>query len=243
VNALRQSLRALQDLVFPPVCLHCGGLCEGSALDHVCSACDPLIVRVRSPRCTTCGHPFFGVVDGERLCPHCEGLQPAFREGRTVTLLKGPARALVLTLKYHSGLHVLRDVETVVRQSTEVCTFVRGAVLVPVPLHPRKLRERGYNQAQLLAEVFARAADEQASVRTLLQRVEDSETQTAYDRQARRDRMKNAFAPVAGEAINPDHHYILVDDVFTTGSTLNACARVLRRAGCLNLDVLTFGHG
>ncbi|HEX2099300.1 MAG TPA: phosphoribosyltransferase family protein, partial [Candidatus Synoicihabitans sp.] len=67
--------------------------------------------------------------------------------------------------------------------------------------------------------------------------------QTTFDRRHRRERMKNAFAPLPGAVITPDSRYILVDDVFTTGSTLNACARVLRRAGCLTLDVVTFGHG
>ena len=100
---LRRLGRALGDLVFPPVCLNCGGLCEASPLRHVCARCAPAIVRVEAPHCTTCGHPFYGEVHGERLCPHCEGLHPAFREGRTFTLFKGAARALVIELKYGSN--------------------------------------------------------------------------------------------------------------------------------------------
>ena len=240
---LSVSLRTLRDLVFPPVCLHCGGLCEDSLLRHVCRRCDPLLVRVVPPHCLTCGHPFFGVLEGERLCPHCDGLQPAYREARTLTLLKGPARDLVLGLKYRSAFHVRADLEVLERENAGFCTFIHGAHLVPVPLHPRKERERGYNQSLLLAEAFVRAVAGAATIRPVLQRVEDSETQTVYDRKARRERMKNAFAPVPGADITPGHRYILVDDVFTTGSTLNACARALRRAGALNLDVVTFGHG
>lgn len=235
--------RAFVDLLFPPVCLGCGGLCEGSTLRHVCARCVPLITQVAPPHCPTCGHPFFGEVAGERICPHCEHLRPAYREARTVTLFKGPARELVLMLKYHGGRHVLTDLERLVRANDHVREFLRGAVLVPVPLHPRKHRERGYNQSDLLAQVFVHAVDGDARIRPLLRRVEDTESQTAFDRQARRRRMKNAFAPAPGGDITPGQRYILVDDVFTTGSTLNACARVLRRAGCLNLDVVTFGHG
>jgi ComF family protein len=240
---LSAGVRTLRDLAFPPVCMHCGGLCEDSSLRHVCRRCDPLIVRVGSPHCPTCGHPYFGVVEGERICPHCEGLSPAYREARTLTLLKGPARDLVLGLKYRAAFHVLGDLESLARANAEFADFIRGATLVPVPLHPRKERERGYNQSLLLAEAFVRAVDGGANVQTLLRRVEDTETQTFFDRRARRERMKNAFAPVPGADITPRHRYILVDDVFTTGSTLNACARVLRRAGALNLDVVTFGHG
>ena len=111
------------------------------------------------------------------------------------------------------------------------------------PLHPRKQRERGYNQSALLATHLARAAGGGTLVEGLLRRTVDTQTQTAFDRKTRQANLKNAFALVQGASLNPDLHYILVDDVFTTGSTLNGCARVLRRAGCLNLDVVTFGHG
>jgi ComF family protein len=243
LRAMQPALHVLRDLVFPPVCLHCGGLCEDSTLAHVCRRCDPLLIRVQPPHCQTCGHPFFGVVEGERMCPHCLELKPAYGEARTFVLLKGPARDLILALKYHRGLHVLADLERVFRENRAVGDFIRGAVLVPVPLHPRKERKRGYNQSQLLAETLVRAVDGQAEVRHLLRRVVDTPSQTGFDREARRARMKNAFAPAPGAAITAGPHYILVDDVFTTGSTLNACAHALRGAGALNLDVVTFGHG
>jgi len=158
-------------------------------------------------------------------------------------LCRGPARALVLELKYHGGRHVLRDMEAIFRRSPSVLALARGAVLVPVPLHPRKERERGYNQSALIAGVLARAAGGGARVEPLLRRVVDTPTQTSFDRRTRRDNLKNAFALDSRAGLNPSLHYLLVDDVFTTGSTLNSCARVLRQAGCLKLDVATFGHG
>lgn len=236
-------LRAVGDVFFPPVCVGCNGLVETGPLRHVCERCAALAPPVAHPHCTTCGHPFFGEVDGERLCVHCEGLRPAFGEGCTGYLLKGPIRGLVHSLKYRHGLHVLGDIETLIRRSPDLRAFVRGAVLVPVPLHPRKRRERGYNQSELLAGCFARAADGDVSVDSVLVRVVDTESQTHFDRATRRANLKNAFALRPGVVINPSLHYILVDDVFTTGSTLNACAGALRRAGGLNLDVVTFGHG
>lgn len=238
-----ELLRGFTDIVFPPVCLQCGGLVEGGRLRHVCVRCEPLIHRVEPPSCTTCGSPFFGEVEGERMCPHCEGLRPLYGEGRTVTLFKGPARALVHELKYHHGHHVLADLEEVARGSAHVMEFIRGTVLVPVPLHPRKERERGYNQTVLLAGVLARAAGGATRVEPLLRRVVDTPSQTAFDRKARRANLKNAFALARGATINPSSPYTLVDDVFTTGSTLNSCSGVLRQAGALNLNVVTFGHG
>lgn len=243
--AVENAASALGDVLFPPVCVACGGLVEPepAGLRYVCARCAPAIEYVQPPHCTTCGHPYYGDVEGERMCPHCEGLIPEFQEGRTATLFKGPVRALVIELKYHRGMHVLRDLETVVRRSVGFLGFVREAVLVPVPLHPRKRRERGYNQAELLAEIFARTAGGATRVEKLLQRRMDTATQTAFDRRTRLDNLKNAFALAPRAALNPALSYIIIDDVFTTGSTVNSCARVLRRAGAVNLRVATFGHG
>lgn len=239
----KKLFNGLRDVVFPPVCLGCGGLVEGGRLRHVCVPCETMIHFVEEPHCSTCGSPFFGEVEGERMCPHCDGLHPQYGEGRTLTLFKGAARALVHALKYHHGQHVLGDIETLARGSEHLMEFVRGAVLVPVPLHARKERERGYNQTALLAEVLARAAGGTTRVERLLRRVVDTPSQTTFDRKARRANLKNAFALARGATINPGSPYLLVDDVFTTGSTLNSCAGVLRRAGALNLNVVTFGHG
>jgi len=242
-GTLEALWRAAGDLVFPPVCVHCGGLVEPGGLRHVCARCGPLIIRVQPPHCRVCGHPFAGEVHGERRCSHCAEFAPAFREGRTCVLLTGPARALVHALKYHRALHVLADMAVLIRATAGMGDYLRGAVLVPVPLHPRKERERGYNQSRLLADCFAATGGAGTRVATPLRRVVDTPTQTNLDRRTRQANLKNAFALRAGAAINTAEHYVLIDDVFTTGSTLNACAAVLRRAGCLNLDVVTFGHG
>lgn len=240
---LKRLAHGVGDVTFPPVCVSCHGLVEHGEYRHVCPDCAEKFDFVAEPACYVCGHPFYGEVIGERMCPHCEGLAPAFRQGRTCVLFKGPARSLVHELKYHRGLYALADIEAVIRRAPRVLELVHDAVLVPVPLHPRKERERGYNQSLLLAEAFARAAGGRTRVEMLIKRDIDTVSQTAFDRQTRRKNLKNAFSVARRAAINPVHHYILVDDVFTTGSTLNSCAAVLRRAGCLNLDVVTFGHG
>ncbi len=244
---LRRLTRGLSDTVFPPVCVHCRGMVEsdetGEALRHLCARCAGQIEYIRPPHCTTCGHPFYGVVEGAHMCMKCEGLEPAFREGRTAVLFKGPARALVIELKYHRGLHVLGDMREIFRRSPHVLELVRGSIVVPVPLHAVRLRHRGYNQSQLLAETLAEVAGGGTRVETLLRRVIDTRTQTAFDRRTRMANLKNAFALAEGANLNSSIHYTLLDDVFTTGSTLNSCALTLRRAGALNLDVVTFGHG
>ncbi|GAB5562828.1 MAG: hypothetical protein SynsKO_44750 [Synoicihabitans sp.] len=150
---------------------------------------------------------------------------------------------MVLSLKYRHGLFVLEDMVTLIRQNQAVCDFVGEACLVPVPLHSRKEREREYNQSHYIAEAFQAACLGKPQIADLLQRIRDSASQTTFDRETRRKRMKNAFAARRQALITPDERYILVDDVFTTGSTLNACATALSRAGAVNIDVITFAHG
>lgn len=249
----------LADVVFPPVCVHCDGIVEriektdtaaetrpAHALRHVCARCAARIEFAAEPCCSTCGHPFYGELAGSRVCEHCEGLSPDFDEGRTAVLFRGAARDLIHALKYNGARFVLRDIEKILERSPRVIEFARGAVLVPVPLHPRKERERGYNQARFIAECMARAAGGMASntqVEMLLRRVVDTVSQTALDRATRRKNLRKAFALAPGARVDAARKYVLVDDVFTTGSTLNSCAGVLRRAGCAHVGVLTFGHG
>jgi len=242
-DTFRRAVDDLAELAFPRSCISCAALTEDSRFEHLCARCASQLSFVQEPACVTCGHPYFGAVEENRRCPHCEGLDPAFKFGKTALLCRGPARTLVHELKYHRGVFLSRDIEAIFRECPAILEFVRGAVLVPVPLHPRKKRQRGYNQSGLIADALARAVDGRARVENCLVREVDTASQTAFDRRTRVANLKNAFALSRDTIITSGHHYILVDDVFTTGSTLNGCARVLRHAGALNLDVVTFGHG
>ncbi len=236
-------LRALRDVWFPPVCAHCRALVDPRRRRHLCEPCARRLQHVDGPHCTTCGYPFFGDTDTDRVCEHCFTLEPEFREGRTAVLLRGPARTLVIDLKYHGALHLLAEVGLIVRETEGFLDYLRGATLVPVPLHARKLRERGYNQSRLLAETFARAAGGGTRVAEPLRRGVDTPTQTRLDRKTRQENLRGAFAARDGLRLDPAERFVIVDDVFTTGATLNACAVALRRAGARTIDVATFGHG
>ncbi len=244
MSGLSELARGMGDVVFPPTCVHCRDLVEGGSFRHICVTCEKQINWVNPPHCATCGHPFYGEIGAsDRLCEHCVGLEPAYRAGCTAVLFKGPVRSLVIELKYHRGRHVLEDMTEIFRRAPHVLDHVRDGVLVPVPLHPRKARERGFNQSELVAEMLVRAAGGATRVEHLLKRTTDTQTQTAFDRRTRQENLKNAFALARGASLIAGQHIILVDDVFTTGSTLNSCARTLRCAGALNLDVVTFAHG
>ncbi len=242
-RALRGTRDALLDLVYPRECLITGEIVPPAHPYRYLSATAVGDFRfIHPPHCRRCGFPFFGLVLGARDCPHCRELQPLFSEGRSLLVLKGPVRQLVYTLKYHAGRHIMADLGRLMGANSHFIRFLKDARLVPVPLHPRKQRERGFNQSLLIAREMAAAADG-ARVADILTRLRDTPSQTRMDRSLREKNVKNAFALKRGGVIDGKVRYVLVDDVFTTGATLNACAAVLRRAGAARVDVATFGHG
>lgn len=239
---LKPLARHLLDVFFPRSCVHCGDAVEDSDYAFICRACSRELFISKPPTCTTCGYPFFGMLAGPKVCPHCVELDPLFDEGKTLFLAKGPARSLIHELKYKAGFYVLRDIETILERAPYYRAYFKEAILVPVPLHSSKLRERGFNQSERIAEALC-APTGAKSCQNLLVRTVYTQTQTRLSRAARHQNVKNAFALAGDAVVIPDQTYILVDDVFTTGSTLNACAAALREAGVTRLKVATLGHG
>lgn len=197
---------------------------------------------VADPRCRTCGYPIWGDAGSQEFCQHCEHLSPAYGQCVSLALFKGPVRELIHALKYEQGLWALRDIRVIVQKASWPESFLAEASVVPVPLHPRKLRERGYNQSELIAKEVC-ATIPTFSIDPILERVLDTASQTKFDKSERRRNLKNAFSLRQNRAIDPAKRYLIIDDVFTTGSTINACASALRKAGARRIDAMTVGHG
>jgi ComF family protein len=238
------SPRPFLDLLFPRDCVLTGEPLGDSRLRYVSDAAAARLPVIRDPRCPKCGHPYFGPVEESPACPHCADLRPAFREGRCGYLLSRDCRTLVHALKYQRKRHLARDLAALLAAAPGFLDFLAGAVVVPVPLHPRKQRKRGFNQAEeILGELAARAG-EAFETRRLLRRVSRTESQTRATRKERMKRVKGAFEVIdGGEPLPAGRRYVLFDDVFTTGATLDTCARALRQAGPRRIDVAAFAHG
>jgi competence protein ComFC len=235
--------KALVDLIFPRSCVHCSNTIEDSPYDFICADCSKDIYPCLPPACKTCGYPFWGAMAGPKVCPHCCELNPVFDQGKALFLAKGPGRSLLHELKYHNGFYALKDLAQMVATTPHYLEYIQNAVLIPVPLHPAKQRERGFNQSEKLARMLANATTGSSRVENLLIRTVFTQTQTRLNQAERHQNVKNAFALTPDTVLIPDKQYIIVDDVFTTGSTLNACACVLRKAGATQLKVVTIGHG
>ena len=235
-------LHALWDVLYPHNCICCGCGTGAGPFDYLCDRCRGELYWVNSPRCPTCGTPFYGIVESPPRCPNCIELKPVFRSGHTLFLLRGAGKQLVHELKYRHGLYLLKDLQTLMEQRTELSAFLKNAVLVPVPLHPKRKRQRGFNQSYALARCLAKIS-EGTAIETLLRRVVYTPTQTRLNRQERQRNLRNAFSLKKGCSIQSGRKYIVVDDVLTTGSTLNACCKTLRKTGIDDLHIFALGHG
>ena len=119
----------------------------------------------------------------------------------------------------------------------------KNAILVPVPLHSTKQRERGFNQSDALAQVLKKTLNTNIQIQNSLIRTRFTQTQTSLTKEQRKENIRGAFALSPNIKLDLDKKYILVDDVFTTGSTANACAKILKKAGIQTIELLTLAHG
>ncbi len=226
----------LQVLEFflPRVCVFCGRALGVEAQAAVCPDCSALIQWVSSPQCPRCGRVFASREGPDHLCGACETDPPPFTRAQAAALYDGPAAQAIRRLKYSRRMDCLGVMQTWLRQPYCLELVEAADLLVPVPLHSRRLQERGFNQALLLARAFPEVP---LGPETLV-RVRHTVPQTGLNSKARRDNVRRAFAVLLPEQVK-DKRVLLIDDVYTTGATVKECARVVLQAGARQVEVLT----
>ena len=245
-NGWRRRLGRLLDLVYPPRCVLCAsGLRDGRSL---CADCDAALPRLTAPFCERCGEGFQGRIDGDFRCPNCSELTFAFEFARAAMVRDEGTRELVHQLKYRRAIHLAEELGRLAAEAFGDERFgtalAMGWPLVPVPLHRSRLQHRFFNQAAEIARVIGRHTG--LPVVTALKRVRSTDTQTRLSRKERLQNLHGAFAVTrAGRQwfAQAPAGVILVDDVLTTGSTVEACATTLRSAGCRRIQVVTVMRG
>lgn len=227
---------ALLDTLLPPLCLGCRRLVDRPG--QLCPDCWGKVRFIAPPFCACCGLPFGRDEGAGTLCPTCIAEPPAFEQARSVFVYDAHSRDLVLGLKHADRTE---------RAPAFGRWLARAAgdladcdLIVPVPLHRWRLWRRRYNQSALLALALARETGRPAAV-DLLVRPKPTSGQGGLGREARRRNVAGAFALRPGRDV-ADKRVLLVDDVFTTGATVGACARVLKRAGASRVDVVTLAR-
>lgn len=231
--------RTILDFALPPTCIGCGAVVAETG--GLCGACWSGLAPISRPYCERTGTPFAFDPGEPLVSPEALADPPAFDRARAAVVFEGVARDLVHKLKYADRLDLALPMARLMAQAGRELTPDAHA-LVPVPLHPLRLWRRRFNQAALLARRIAPIAGVPV-VTDLLARQRRTPSQTALSKTERRANVAGAFTvrrnaafPLAGARL------ILIDDVYTTGATLDACARALRRGGAARVDALTFAR-
>ena len=229
-RTLRVGLNAVVDFIYPPNCLICRTFVPGEAA--ICDKCLSDIGLVKGPRCWRCGCPGANEPD----CANCSGKAYAFQRLITLSDFTEEIRRLVHALKYQGRTRVAAVFgKSLGELVLETCQPFETAVIVPVPLHPSRERERGYNQSGLLASAVATRTGLPVLARAL-RRLVATDSQTKFDLMDREHNVKGAFQ-VKQPGIIQNRTVLLVDDVVTTGATANSCTRELLRAGASEVVV------
>ena len=230
------GLGALVSLLYPPACTLCGANVRAGG--YLCEQCEAKTVRIVTPFCEKCSEPFQGAIAPTSTCANCAHRIIHFDTAVAAYRSRGIVREILHPFKYRRQIY-LRHLAARWLCAALEDERLRGRcfhLIVPVPLHPTRQRERGSNQAALLAELLS--AETSVPWKESMERIRYSTTQTAFDRAERMENLRNPFrlrenADVRGLDV------LLIDDVLTTGSTLNECARVLKRAGARSIYVAT----
>jgi ComF family protein len=235
-----RGARGLLDLVLPPRCLRCGLTVDSQG--RLCAECWRSLTFLGPPQCRLCGYPLPHALPEAPLCGECAREAPAYDRARAALRYDDGARRLILAFKHADRTDVAPAFGTwLARAGTEL--LAEAELIAPVPLHRFRLLKRGYNQAAILARALARATS-LPLIPDLLQRRRATASQQGLSGRARLENVTVAAfrvhpwqrRRVEGRAV------VLIDDVLTTGATVGACARVLRRAGASRVDVLTLAR-
>lgn len=229
------------DWLYPRVCPGCGGNSDRPGR-HLCWACLSRIELYTQGLCTLCGRFVEGPVGHAFVCGVCRQAKPSFDRARAAGRFSGVLREQVHQFKYGQALWLKHDLADLLQGCLNAhFTPAEVDVVMPVPLHPVRQRERSYNQSVLLARELARRIDRRYDGRSLV-RIRTTETQTRLDAAHRRMNMRGAFKVTGPEWVR-QRCVLLVDDVMTTGATLNECARMLKKAGAHTVWAVTVGRG
>ncbi len=239
VPKAKQLIDVAVNSIFPPRCFLCAEMIGQTG--HVCMDCWQGLRFITSPQCHHCGHPFEYAMGEEALCGACIQDEPSYDMARAVLCYDDASRKLVTRFKFGDMLQPAETLAKWMARAGKDC-FKDVDYLVPVPLHRVRLLKRRYNQAALLAQAIARETQVSVLVDGL-KRNRHTTPQSGLSRRQRQINVKGAFhVPSKSLQAIAKKHILLIDDVMTTGATLEACAKTLKKAGGAEVRVLTLAR-
>jgi ComF family protein len=242
-SAFRRLLRPLAAVLLPADCLVCGAYLPAEHEGGVCLPCWRSFRRQEGPCCRRCGDPVLAFEHRSPplnfLCEDCRLRARGFVRCRSAGLFEGPLREAIHRVKFEGEAVLGRCLGRWLARSLPG-EAAESDLVAPVPLHPRRMRERGFNQSELLSQAVAAAAGRLHAPR-LLRKTTPTRSQTGLGREDRRRNLRGTFSPGPGASLK-GKSVLLVDDIYTTGCTVEECGRVLRRAGARAVRVVTLAR-
>jgi ComF family protein len=237
---LRTIGRRLLDFIFPPLCAACRA--PVTQAHNLCARCWAQIAFLSEPLCAVCGFPFEFDAGPETLCAACRQQLPTFDRARSLMRYDEGSRDPILAFKRADRLDLVPAFARLVLGAGR--ELIENAdVIVPVPLHRWRLWQRRYNQSALIALSLGKLADKPVDCLTLVRTRATASQGDMPSAAARRRNVQGAFRVLADHAGRlRGKSVLLIDDVFTTGSTIEACARAIKRAGATRVLVLTLAR-
>lgn len=235
----RRTGEALLSLIYPPHCASCGASTEAGV--HLCADCAGKARTIEAPFCRMCSQPFDGAITSEFTCSNCAGRKFHFDCAAARYLSRGVVREFIHRFKYNRDFYLRHQLAAWAADALDDPRLHAPIdAFVPVPLHATRQREREFNQAEEIARLLGRRAG--IPLLPALRRIRYTTTQTRLDRHERMENLRNAFRVRHSPRVQ-SRHLVIVDDVFTTGATVDECARVLRLAGAASVRVVTVARG
>ncbi len=242
ISSLRKKISSLSKLaeliLFPSFCELCSSLLELSEERIICRSCWERMIPYSLSYCLCCGHFFEGSVE-PHLCQECTATRPPFTYHRSYGRYRGKLKDAILLYKYRYfqvlGGNFARLILRTLGKDENI--WWKADVIIPVPLHPKRKKMRGFNQAKIIAEKLARLRGIKLED-GVLAKVKNVPPQTLLEMDEREENVSGAFRVVDEDKIR-GKTIILVDDVYTTGSTVKECSSVLRKAGAKEIRAIT----
>lgn len=235
------------DWLYPPRCRACGGRIHGRDAAYFCASCCKNIQLVSHPLCKVCGRPFPDASGEDHICGVCLARPPHFASARAWAcypreeLEEQPLRQVVQKFKYGRKVSLGKPLgQLMALGCQEFLGECQVDLIIPVPLHPKRLRWRGFNQSVLLARQIRHAYNIPMDP-FVLQRIKETPAQTQLTEEERRRNVRAAFAFRPEKSIE-DRNILLVDDVYTSGATVNECSRTLKKHGAGDVYVVTLAR-
>lgn len=239
---IRNLLRQASRLLLPITCTTCAQPLTDDPVPFFCRSCWALIQPLRGSACARCRRPLASPTASTHSptheCHDCRTRRPDYAEVWAPYPYCSPLQDAIALFKYQGKVALADALATLLIHTLP--DHLTGDVLMPIPLHPNRLRQREFNQSLLLADRIAKALDCPVSCRNLV-RLVDTEPQTTLPRSARLHNLRRAFALRAPQEV-AGRRILLIDDVFTTGTTSNACASILCEAGAARVTVLALAR-